>query len=187
MEEAIGVLRVAQKNWDTTVVRQEIAEAELAINNRKPRVAVADFEVINDIGVPRAGHAIAEELVGNFRPRFDVVERAQTNALLGELKLTNEALYEDESGRTEFGKLSRARYVVLGSVNRLAGISVNARLVDTQSGLIVQTARIVAAMPEEHARRWSDRLASAPALFGRRALRSRVWPHRRHLIRGPRV
>jgi sporulation protein YlmC with PRC-barrel domain len=48
-------------------------------------------------------------------------------------------------------------------------------------------ARIVAAMPEEHARRWSRRLASAPALFGRRALRSRVWPHRRHLIRGPRA
>jgi len=48
-------------------------------------------------------------------------------------------------------------------------------------------ARVVAAMPEEHARRWSRRLASAPALFGRRALRSRVWPHRRHLIRGPRV
>ena len=48
-------------------------------------------------------------------------------------------------------------------------------------------ARIVAAMPEEHARRWSHLLASAPALFGRRALRSRVWPHRRHLIRGPRV
>ena len=48
-------------------------------------------------------------------------------------------------------------------------------------------ARIVAAMPEEHARRWSRRLASAPALFGRRTLRSRVWPHRRHLIRGPRA
>ncbi|WP_020468537.1 tetratricopeptide repeat protein [Zavarzinella formosa] len=153
LEEAITVLKVAQQNWDTPVVRQEIAESELAINNRKPRVAVADFEVINDIGVPRAGHAIAEELLGNFRPRFDVVERAQTNALLEELKLTHEALYEDETGRTEFGKLSRARYVVLGSVNRLAGISVNARLVDTQSGLIVQTARIVAASPEEMSNR----------------------------------
>jgi len=48
-------------------------------------------------------------------------------------------------------------------------------------------ARIVAAMPDEHARRWSHRLASAPALFGRRTLRSRVWPHRRHLIRGTRA
>ena len=153
LEDAITVLKVAQQQWDTPVVRQEISEAELAINNRKARVAVADFEIINDIGIPRAGHAIAEELLGNFRPRFDVVERAQTTALLEELKLTHAALYEDETGRTEFGKLSRARYVVLGSVNRLSGITVNARLVDTQSGLIVQTARIAAATPAEMSNR----------------------------------
>lgn len=153
LEDAISVLKVAQQNWDTPVVRQEIAEAEIAINNRKDRVAVADFEVINDIGIQRAGHAIAEDLLGHFRPRFDVVERAQTNALLEELKLTRTALYEDETGRTEFGKMARARYVVLGSVSRLAGITVNARLVDTQSGLIVQTARIVASTPEEMSNR----------------------------------
>jgi len=153
LEDAVTVLKVAQQNWDTPAVRQEIAEAELAINNRKDRVAVADFEMINDIGIPRAGHAIAEELLGNFRPRFDVVERAQTTALLDELKLTHTALYEDETGRTEFGRLSRARFVVLGSVNRLSGITVNARLVDTQSGLIVQTARIAAATPAEMSNR----------------------------------
>ncbi len=44
-------------------------------------------------------------------------------------------------------------------------------------------ARIVAAMPAEHAGRWRDRLARTPA---RRLLRSRAWPHRRHLIRGHR-
>jgi len=44
-------------------------------------------------------------------------------------------------------------------------------------------ARIVAAMPAEHAEPWRDRLAHSPALFGRRVVRSRVWPHRRHLIR----
>ncbi len=49
-----------------------------------------------------------------------------------------------------------------------------------------EVARIVAAMPAEHARRWRQRLAQSPGLFGRRILRSRVWPHRRHLIRGPR-
>ena len=47
-------------------------------------------------------------------------------------------------------------------------------------------ARIVAAMPAEHAGHWSHRLARAPRLFGRRVVRSRVWPHRRHLIRGQR-
>jgi sporulation protein YlmC with PRC-barrel domain len=41
-------------------------------------------------------------------------------------------------------------------------------------------ARIVAAMPEEHAGRWRQRLEHAPALRGRRFLRSRVWPRRRH-------
>ena len=46
--------------------------------------------------------------------------------------------------------------------------------------------RIVASMPAEHAGRWRARLAHRPALLGRRFLRSRVWPHRRHLIRGTR-
>ncbi|MEI7717889.1 MAG: magnesium transporter, partial [Mycobacterium sp.] len=46
-------------------------------------------------------------------------------------------------------------------------------------------ARIVAAMPAEHAGHWGQRLARTPSLFGRRVLRSRVWPHRRHLVRGP--
>jgi hypothetical protein len=45
-------------------------------------------------------------------------------------------------------------------------------------------ARIVAAMAAEHADPWRHRLARAPRLFGRRVVRSRVWPHRRHLIRG---
>jgi len=49
----------------------------------------------------------------------------------------------------------------------------------------VAAARVVAAMPDEHAEPWRDRLAHSPALFGRRVVRSRVWPHRRHLIRRP--
>lgn len=46
--------------------------------------------------------------------------------------------------------------------------------------------RIVASMPAEHRGRWRARLARRPAFDGRRFLRSRVWPHRRHLVRGPR-
>src|SRR5262245_39442300 len=149
LEQAVTVLKVAAESWDTPQVRQEISEAELAINNRKDRVAVADFEVINDIGIPRAGHAIAEELVGHFRPRFDVVERSMVQAVLTGMKLEHGELAVNDTARTEFGKLAKARYVVLGSVNRLSGIHVNARLVDTQTGLVAQTARIVATSPEE--------------------------------------
>jgi hypothetical protein len=46
-----------------------------------------------------------------------------------------------------------------------------------------EAARVVAAMPAEHAGQWRRRLERAPGLFGRRVLRSRVWPRRRHLTR----
>ncbi|HKB00873.1 MAG TPA: tetratricopeptide repeat protein, partial [Gemmataceae bacterium] len=153
LEHAVTALKVAADNWDTPQVRQELSEAELALTSRRDRVAVVDFEVIDDIGVPRAGHAIAEDLVGAMRPRFDVVERGQVRALLEEMKLDQEALSVNDTGRTEFGRLAKARYVVLGSVSRLGGIHVNARLVDTQTGLVVQTARIVASTPEDMSNR----------------------------------
>ncbi|MFG1930423.1 hypothetical protein ACGFK1_07165 [Mycobacterium sp. NPDC048908] len=41
-------------------------------------------------------------------------------------------------------------------------------------------ADIVAALPAEDATHWRERLARAPALGGRRLLRSHVWPRRRH-------
>lgn len=153
LEDALENYKIAAQNWDTPQIRQEVSEAEVALNNRRDRVAVADFEEVGDIGVPRAGHAIAEEMVGFLRPRFDVVERSQSSALLREMKLDYVALSEDEAGRGEFGRLARARYVVLGSVNRLSGIHVNARLVDTRTGLVVQTARVVAANPDEMSNR----------------------------------
>ena len=96
---------------------------------------------------------IAEELTGQMRPRFDVVERPQVKALLEEMKADANDLTVNETSRTEFGKLAKARYVVLGSVSQLGGIHVNARLVDTDTGLIRQTARIVAATPEEMSNR----------------------------------
>jgi len=44
-------------------------------------------------------------------------------------------------------------------------------------------AEIVAAMPADHATQWRSRLGRAPALRGRRFLRSHVWPRRRHTPR----
>lgn len=149
LEDAATVYKVAAENWDTPQVRQEIAEVENAILNRRDRVAIADFEEINDIGLPRAGHIIAEELMGQMRPRYDVVERSQVKTILAAMKLEADDMVTDDVSRTEFGKLAKARYIVIGSVNRVGGIHVNARLVDTQTGLVAQTARIVAANPED--------------------------------------
>jgi hypothetical protein len=99
LEEAVTVYKVAAENWDTTQVRQEIAEVENALISRRDRVAIADFEEINDIGLPRAGHVIAEELMGHMRPRFDVVERRKQT--LAAMKLEADDLVSDVS-RTEF-------------------------------------------------------------------------------------
>ncbi|GAY17831.1 magnesium transporter MgtE N-terminal domain-containing protein [Mycobacterium sp. shizuoka-1] len=67
---------------------------------------------------------------------------------------------------------------VAADVVRAAHPAVGERMLRAMPGS--EAARIVAAMPEEHASRWRNRLEQAPALLGRRFLRSRVWPRRRH-------
>src|SRR5262249_59340350 len=51
-------------------------------------------------------------------------------------------------GQRELGGLAKVRYLVLGSITPLASITVNARLVDVRSGLVVQTAKVSAPTPE---------------------------------------
>jgi len=63
---------------------------------------------------------------------------------------------------------------VLGVAHPLVSERVLRAMPDTDA------AKIVAAMPAERASRWRTRLAHTPALFGRRFIRSRVWPRRRH-------
>jgi Mg/Co/Ni transporter MgtE len=72
---------------------------------------------------------------------------------------------------------------LVAEVVRAAHPDVGERMLRAMPG--TESARIVSAMLPEHAEPWRQRLAHSPALFGRRVLRSRVWPHRRHLIRRP--
>ena len=71
---------------------------------------------------------------------------------------------------------------VAADVVRAAHPTVGERVLRAMPG--AEAARIVAAMPREHAGKWRQRLEHASALQGRRFLRSRVWPRRRHLRRG---
>ncbi|MCE9530526.1 MAG: hypothetical protein K8T89_05255 [Planctomycetes bacterium] len=149
LEEAIAALKEARDAWKTPQVEQEIQEAEVALNSRRDRLSVADFEVVGDVGIPLAGRTIAEEILPYFKGRYELAERSQVGAILQELKLDPAILQVSDEGRAELGKLAKARYLVVGSVSRLSGISINARLIDVQSGLIVQTAKIVASTPKE--------------------------------------
>jgi tetratricopeptide (TPR) repeat protein len=153
LEEAIAALKEAQRAWDTVQVRQELDDFTLALQKRRDRISVADFEVRGEVGIPSAGRTLAEELLPAFRPRFDLVEREQINKVVGELQLEASDLAENDSGRREVGRLARIRYLVLGSITPQCGITVNARLIEAQSGLVVQTAKLIAASPEEVLRR----------------------------------
>jgi tetratricopeptide (TPR) repeat protein len=157
LEDALAALNDAAQAWDTLQVHQEIDEYTLALQKRRDRLSVADFEVRGDVGLPMAGRTVAEELLPAFKVRFDLVERGQLNKVIDELKLEASELSANEAGRQEVGRLAKVRYLVLGSLTVTSGITVNARLVDVRSGLIVQTARLVAVSP-------TDLMAQLPQL-----------------------
>ncbi|MFL5244949.1 MAG: hypothetical protein ACJ8FY_22840 [Gemmataceae bacterium] len=149
LEDALAALKEAQAAWDTVQIRQEIDNYTLALQKRRDRLSVADFEVWGDVGIPAAGKRFAEELLPAFKPRFDLAEREQLGKIIDELKLQQSDLVENEKGRQEVARLAKVRYLVLGSITSKAGITINARLVDVQTGLIVQTAKLAAGSAED--------------------------------------
>jgi tetratricopeptide (TPR) repeat protein len=153
LEDAIASLEDAARAWDTLQVRQELQEYNLALQARRDRVAVADFEVRGDVGVEFFGRTVAEELLPQFKKKYDLVERGQIRKVLDELKLEASDLADNDDDRREVGRLAKVRYLVVGSISRLSGLHVNARLVDMSTGLVVQTARVAARDPGEVVKR----------------------------------
>jgi tetratricopeptide (TPR) repeat protein len=153
LEQALAALQEAAKAWDTPQVRSDIDECTLALQKRRDRISVADFEVRGDVGIPMAGRTVAENLLPGFRPRFDLVEREQLGKVLDELRLEASDVAASDEARQQVGRLARVRYLVVGSIMPLCGITVNARLVEVQTGLVVQTAKLIAADPDDLMRR----------------------------------
>ncbi len=147
LDDALAALREAAAVWDTPLVRQEIDDCILAIQSRRERLAIADFETRGDVGMADAGRTVAEELLPAFQRRFDVVERSQVGKVLDELRLTATDVAGGDAARAEFARLARVRYLVVGSVAPLSGVTVHARLIDVKTGLVVQTAKVVAPTP----------------------------------------
>src|SRR5262249_46408184 len=145
----IAALKDAAAAWDTLQVRQDLDDCTLLMQKRRERISVADFEVRGESGVPMAGRAVAEELLPYFKVKYDLVERGQIGKVIDELKLESSDLIDNPESRQQFAQLSRVRYLVVGSITPMSGILVNARLVDVRTGLVAQSARFIAATPEE--------------------------------------
>ncbi len=144
LEDAIAALQEASRAWDTLQVRQEIDDYSLALQKRRDRVGVADFELRGDLGVPGLGRSVAVELLPALKGRFDVVERGQVEQVMQELRLQGVDLEMQSASRQDVARLAGVRYLVLGSLIPVCGITAQARLVEVRTGLVVQTARISA-------------------------------------------
>ena len=109
----------------------------------RPRIAVADFKVLGDVGIKDAGKVVAELLVTKFSPdRYQMVERGQLVTILNEVDLTISQV-ADNPALLEGRKVQGVRYLVLGSVSKLGYLEISARLVDIvdNPGDMVQTAQ----------------------------------------------
>jgi tetratricopeptide (TPR) repeat protein len=153
LELALAQFEEAAQAWDTPQVRQDISRCRLALQARRDRLAVAEFELRGDVGQPLLGRTLADELLPAFRGRFDLVERSQLAAVVRELKLEQFLLASDPQARADVGRMANVRFLVVGSITPLPAIAVHARLIDLRSGLIVQTARLVTPTPQEALRR----------------------------------
>ena len=121
------------------------AEAE------KMPVAVVEFDVMGELGIPDAGAIIAEWMISALgRTRaFDLKERVLLKKVLEEQQLAASGLLDDQAA-AEIGKLYGVSGVVSGGVLRWGKtLSVTARLIDTTTGTILRTADIKVENPDQ--------------------------------------
>lgn len=106
-----------------------------AIKERS-RIAVVNFAANNtDAGISRGVRNSVE--MNLFRDgSFDILEQSQMDIVLKERKLQ---LMEcsDEKCAAKLGKLLKADYVIIGSVDKLGDFTVNVKVVDVKEGKIV--------------------------------------------------
>ena len=109
------------------------------------KVGIIRFESI-DISSPSVAINVVEDLsTALIKNKFKLVERAQFNKILEELKIEDTALI-DRTKAQELGKQSGCAYVVLGSISsRGNSVVINARLMRTETGLSVEAADVTSA------------------------------------------
>ena len=151
LEEALAKLEAAAKIWLPAALQQEIDDCRQNLSRRRDRLAVATFEVRGDVGLADAGAVVADELMPAFKGRFELVARSQIAKVVDTLKTDN--LIDDDLARQKVGQAVQARFLIVGSIAPVAGLSICACLVDVQTGLIVQTGRIGVARIDELGKR----------------------------------
>jgi TolB-like protein len=124
----------------------------------RPRVAVLEFDARGDIGLPKAGVALAEWLAASLQKtgKYEVLERIFLEKLLEEQSISLSGLF-DEATVARVGSLVGAELIATGSIVEWKGqYTLSSRLIDIASGRILGTASLSGADPRELSKRMDD-------------------------------
>ncbi len=120
-----------------------IAELPAQAQEAKPRVAVLQFQRVSadEAEATATADQLRTELVK--LQAFTVLERSQTDAVLGELAFQQEGLTEP-SRAAKAGQLLNVQFVVTGRITRLQGAyQVNVQMTDVKTGEIVRSESVL--------------------------------------------
>jgi len=117
--------------------------------SQKEKIVILNFKPINIDKV--IADAVTENLMTSVVDLkvFQVIERAQLDKILGELKLTSKEEFDDQTAM-QVGKLAKAKIVLVGSVTKLGRkITINARGIEVETGNVAFGKSIVAKNEDE--------------------------------------
>lgn len=118
------------------------ADAKLPEGQQKPAVAVLPFNAASGLAKRNIGTAFTEMLTHHLvtAGKFRVIERIEQERLLQEQKFQMTGAV-DSTTAVQMGKLIGARYVVLGSVEKMRRTyELNCRLTDVETGEVLSSA-----------------------------------------------
>jgi len=134
---AFATFALASPQSELTAFGQKVANALPA---GKPTVAVIPFELQQ-----ADANSLSEYLVASLvaSGRVTVVERSQFHQVLSEIALSQTGVLQEEQS-LQIGKALAAQYLVVGSMGDLMGQKqINLRLVETESGKVLEATTIV--------------------------------------------
>ena len=131
--------------WSLAIlpVAQNTIFAQSARGAAKPRVAVLDFKGLGLSEVETA--AITDQMRNDLvnLKAFTVLDRSQTDKVLGELAFQQEGLTEADQA-AKIGQILNVEYIVTGRVTKLGeAYQVNAQMIDVETVEIVRSESII--------------------------------------------
>jgi hypothetical protein len=124
--------------------------------SKKPTLAVVDFEVIGDVGIPDGGKAVAELLLPYFAAKYELIERRQLARLLEENDLALTDFVGAKSLSTKALRVRPIEFLITGSVVRMGDLVVTARIIAWEQGRVLNPVSVTASDARELRERLAD-------------------------------